>query len=292
MRIKNIILLLFVFSFSIVKSQNLITNPDFELYTGCPTNEAQADSAISWFDVIQNSDYYNCGLSTGLYVSNSLAYSGTGFVGFASYGDLNGSAEAIGQNLTQPLLSGHTYNISYAAKKPTSGQGVDTCGGVALYGFKYSLPPLTSLIHASQIPSAILLGIGAIVQDTAWQIFSFNFVPTDSINHILFTVEHSPSCYECIFLDSVDLHLSTTSILEYENFKDLSVYPNPSQGQFSITNSTEIDEIIIHDIFGRVILIRKLKAKTFSTRIDEAGVYLISVKIGSQTLTKRITITK
>jgi hypothetical protein len=287
-----LLVLLFLFKFSICFCQNLITNPDFELYSSCPTALGQVDRAISWFEVVQSSDYYNCGLSPSSFIFDATAYSGTGFMGFASYGNSNGSGEAIGQSLIQPLLPQFTYSISFAAKKPAYTKGADTCSGLALYGFKNSLPPSSNLIHASQLPSAILLGSGATIQDSSWQIFSFDFTPTDTINHIVFTGQFTPFCYEYILLDSVCIKLTHTIIMENDKNNNLSLYPNPCNGELTISNSADISEIVIYDIFGQTILNKKVNLKSSSLFIDHEGIYFISIKVDDQILTRRIIVTR
>jgi hypothetical protein len=75
----------------------------------------------------------------------------------------------------------------------------------------------------------------------------------------------------------------------------LNIYPNPTNGQFSIQMSTPAlnnINIEIRDIFGRTILKRILQSNTihdFDMDLP-TGIYVLSVHDGIQTLTKKITI--
>src|SRR5688572_28970144 len=86
------------FMFKICIGQNLITNGDFEQYTGCPDNIGQLDSLVSWFNPFTppyhdldslsgSSDYFNsCAPNNIVNVpSNGLSYqparSGNGYAG-------------------------------------------------------------------------------------------------------------------------------------------------------------------------------------------------------------------
>lgn len=273
---KNVLIIIVLLTAKIGSAQNLILNPDFELYSNCPTNLGDIDSAVSWVQVVQSADYYNCGLSTtSSYPSNSTAFSGTGFIGFASYGDPNGSSEAVGQHLLQPLLPGQSYAFSFAAKKPYSGTWSTTCGGVALYGFESNMPLNQISVHLAQSSNSQLLGTSSAVQDTAWQLFSFVFTPSDTVNSIAMTVEHSPNCTECIFLDAVHLDASKTAIAESSNEADVNVFPNPCSDQltFSAEDNQPIT-LFLYDLFGQEILRLTFEnAATINTAQLADGVY-------------------
>jgi hypothetical protein len=278
---KKILTLFLLLTHGICCGQNLITNPDFELFTSCPTTLGQVSLANSWFDVVINADYYNCGLSTSPYISNSTAYSGTGFMGFASYGDANGSAEAIGQYLSQPLLSGHSYTATFVAKKTTNGIFSSICGGIALYGFKNTTPPATGSIHTSQLPNAILLGIGDTVSNSNWQTFSINFIPSDTINEIVFTVEPSPNCQECVFIDNIYLQIAQpNSALESNNDNRLNVFPNPFISNLNIQiNDSETAEIILYNLSSKKILQQTItNTTTINTEKIVKGIYFYELR--------------
>lgn len=78
--------------------------------------------------------------------------------------------------------------------------------------------------------------------------------------------------------------------------KELSLYPNPSQGIINIANGTsEIESVIISDISGRLIETFLLNEATTYTSLDlrsklTSGIYLVSVMSKKATVTKKLII--
>jgi hypothetical protein len=279
---KKILLLnLLISLFTISKSQNLILNGDFETYSSCPTNLDEVNKANNWVSVINSPDYYNCNFIQHSAFPQALigAYSGTGFMGFASYGDPNGSAEAIAQTFQQALLPGNNYTVRLAAKKANSGTWSNVCGGIAVYGIKGILPAALSSIHASQIAGSALLGTSPAISNDLWQTFTFNLTVADTVNHLVFTVEMAPGCTECIFLDSTALYITPNSIDEVSSETFFHVYPNPAKETLTVVLNRN-EKIIVTNLLGETVI-----EKNFSVGTKEkieldvtslvSGIYLI-----------------
>jgi hypothetical protein len=105
-------------------AQNLVPNPGFEIYSGCPNDFDQLDSTINWHSVGDDSpDYYNscASLSTDVSVPQNLAgsqspNSGNAYAGFIVYAwtvanNLN-AREFIQSQLTDTLEAGKAYCLS------------------------------------------------------------------------------------------------------------------------------------------------------------------------------------
>ena len=79
---------------------------------------------------------------------------------------------------------------------------------------------------------------------------------------------------------------------------DVAVYPNPSSGIFNVEinslNSSDV-EITVYDLLGRAVFERNFdNSFNFNEVIDlsnaKSGVYMMTVTIGKQKITKRIVI--
>jgi gliding motility-associated-like protein len=189
----------------IATSQNIISNNDFELYSTLPLSQGEIAKAIGWEEIIQSADYMN---TTYVCWSPEIggAHSGNGFAGFATYGDLTGSAEAIGQNISSsPIIINSNYSISLYAKKTSGGSYNQSCGGISLYGYT-SPPPLGGISdHASNLSGATLLWTSNNVSDSLWKYYNGCFQSSVVINYIVITLEKTPGCMQYVFIDSLNI---------------------------------------------------------------------------------------
>ena len=96
-----------------VRSQNLIENGDFEIYSQCPIRQFQIENCNYWFSgSTATPDYYNwCSNSQFMYVIYCQdAFHGKGFVGFYLYYNENYKRrEYVSTNLTSPLQKDSMY---------------------------------------------------------------------------------------------------------------------------------------------------------------------------------------
>lgn len=95
-------------------------------------------------------------------------------------------------------------------------------------------------------------------------------------------------------------HASTcvnVGITENTNAVQLSVFPNPNDGAFTVTTSEKITRIEVLNTLGEVVLVKEYKAvdQQSSQRIDlsnmPGGMYIVQVKLNSGTsLTSKISV--
>src|SRR6187399_2439675 len=97
--------ILFFFACHVGFSQNIILNPDFEQFSSCPTVNGQLPYANNWLDVVYSCDYMNCAFQGWTTQTITGAQNGTGYAGFATYGNGVGASEAFGQFLSTPLIA-------------------------------------------------------------------------------------------------------------------------------------------------------------------------------------------
>jgi len=294
MRIVTSILVILL-STNLVQSQNLIQNHDFEFSEDCPLTYDRVFLLENWEGIIETADFYDCGLELDAFPTNSFAQSGTAYVSFASYGDTNGSAEAVGQILSTPLLPGETYDLKLAAKKASGGTYVESCGGVAIYGFKNPEQDVDIGQHISQFDDAQFLGVTALVDSTDWLFYETTLQTLDTVNYVVFTVEFSPQCFQCIFLDNILLELDISSSLKKIESFEVEIFPNPTASKINIKHDEQqgIRRIELFDNAGKSVFskdefvseidVSNLKRGLFILKLtDDSGGVAIEKIIKSQ----------
>lgn len=124
---KNFVLIALLLLPSLVlQAQNLVPNPSFENYSNCPAAPSEipypSNPAISlqdWFvPTIGTSDYFNTCASWPVSVPNNfIGYqsprTGNGYAGTYALLDSTSYREYLQAKLLSPLVSGHTYFVSY-----------------------------------------------------------------------------------------------------------------------------------------------------------------------------------
>ncbi len=205
------LLLVSVFSNLNCFAQNLFSNADFETYTFCPTTQGQVSFCNGWIEIVQSADYINCSYVCWTPEQTIGAQSGTGYMGFASYGGSNAS-EAIGQFLTTPLVAGTDYTITFWAKKTSGGTYVNNCSGVSFFG--YNGNPASGGSQVGVCPGSmgggVLLTTGAMVSNLEWLPFSVSFTSPGNFDFVGMSVE-CLNCAQYVFVDNFNFTPNTNN---------------------------------------------------------------------------------
>ncbi len=182
----------------------LIGNPDFEDYSDCPTGLDQVSYAVGWDMAVESADYYNCDFITSfIFPSDSGASSGSGCMGMASYGQVNGAAEAIGTELLEPFEQGEEYLFLIDVKMTNGGFYNEICSGISFYGFE-DVPELPLVgEHISSLPGAVLLDSTNMVVSEEWVTDSIQFVAQGTYSYLVITNGISYSCPQYVFVDNI-----------------------------------------------------------------------------------------
>lgn len=72
----------------------------------------------------------------------------------------------------------------------------------------------------------------------------------------------------------------------------ISVYPNPSQGQFRVVSASAIDALTVTDLLGKVVYTATPNAAICKVELPQAGVYLVQVYTDGGLQTKKITVVR
>ncbi|MEO8150374.1 MAG: T9SS type A sorting domain-containing protein [Bacteroidia bacterium] len=85
------------------------------------------------------------------------------------------------------------------------------------------------------------------------------------------------------------LYSTVSAAIEEQNSNNgVSIYPNPSTGQISITSSKDIDEVTITNPLGQVVYQAKPKDKNLSIKIKDDGIYFVTITSDKKTSTQKI----
>ncbi|HKR03328.1 MAG TPA: T9SS type A sorting domain-containing protein [Bacteroidia bacterium] len=299
---KSLLLITTIFaSITGLRSQNLFTNPDFELYSSCPLDQDEVYKCIDWFNIIHSSDYMNCNYTCWTGQTIIGAQSGTGYMGFASY-DAPHATEAIAQELSSPLVAGNTYNIFLYAKKTTGPNYVNNCGGVCFYGWTGN-PFLTGASGICPEDSGgVLLGCTDSVINTLWQPYDVTFTAPAAFDMIGMSVgcQFNNACGEYIFIDNLTMVIS--SVAENEmSLNGIKIFQDEGKGHlnvsFTMTKNSNMTFSLVN-LLGETIFTEQ--KKIFSGTVKEqfqisniaGGIYFLKIDADNIHVAKKALISR
>lgn len=249
----RVLLFLILMLLPSLASAQVVSNPDFEESSDCPPNIEMIFLLDNWFETVLSADYYDCGLQEPFFPTDSDASSGTGYVGFATYGSPEGAAESIGQTLSQPMSAGAEYTFEVDVKMVTGGTYSDICTGLCVYGFT-SMPNQNMInVHISTEPGAVELACTETIDHTDWQTYSVSFTAAEDFTHLVFSPGYSPGCGQYMFMDNIQLvegNSSTTlvdfcegeSVLLESGLDDTATwYETDGENQNEIGNGSDLE---------------------------------------------------
>lgn len=74
------------------------------------------------------------------------------------------------------------------------------------------------------------------------------------------------------------------------NSGEVTVFPNPSNGEFTVLNSQKIDDLKVIDVLGNVVYETKPADYKATLHLENAGVYFITVISGKETTIKKVVV--
>lgn len=170
------------------RSQNLIQNPSFENYTACPTGFDQVSNAVGWSSYRETPDYLNsCGSGMVSTPSNIMGYqiprTGNAYCGIITFAKAGFYREAIGCQLTTPLIIGQKYFVSFyvsLAINPPNFAYASNKIGIKFTTTSYSA-------YSNQIPvnNIAQLHYDSVITDTTnWKLISGLFTADSAYQYI------------------------------------------------------------------------------------------------------------
>jgi len=157
---------------------------------------------------------------------------------------------------------------------------------------KYNLGTAINVVDVatSDSPLTIMVPVDAVLGTTTMRIVMKN--------EQLVNVDSVTPCETAFWGQVEDYSVNVLEVLSVEEFElnNLSIYPNPNNGQFNIEFNTIANtiDISVFDIRGRSIINNTYKNTSgeFKQAINlgkvESGMYLLNINDGSKTVTKKI----
>jgi hypothetical protein len=206
-------------------------------------------------------------------------------------------------NDTLGILFNGTVNVSPASYSP----GIPCSSKLTQYKFWYQYNPNgndTAECRVALLSSGNLVAGGVFktnVATSGWQQATINFTYISSLTpdtlYVLYSsasLDMSPKAGSVLWVDDVTVTLPTgvEEALGKEN--DLEIYPNPSNGNFSITpkvNHNKLQTVEIYNIVGKLIYSETIKNRsTFNINISQSpkGIYFVKFNDGEKITTEKI----
>lgn len=293
----NIYLVLILLSFN-SRSQNLVNNPSFETSWECPVNNGQF-GVSDWYRPLNHqgtADYLNTcsvsfayGIPENVY-GNQSPYEGQGYCGSILYDEnFIESREYMQIQLTTPLIANQDYYVSFyvslgeQCRFATSNiQALLTNNAVTGNGTMQNIP-LTPQISGNVIVdntsgwTEISGTYHAVGGEQFLTIGNFN---NDAQTQLLTVIPVFGISRAYYYFDNVSVTATTLGINENNISDNLSIYPNPTNGIFTIQQNkvTELD-IEIYNIIGERIYKTKLNSllTTIELNNQAKGVYFVRI---------------
>ena len=296
------LVLIFLGTILSVNGQNLIQNGSFENYVGSCNNPSPNgdfnDNVIDWYATGSDSthgsssvdlycgqnDYSGCQPGPGLIGSNGSVYAG--------FHTKRGSPpynEAIYQILSTPPIQGTSYSLSLDLITCQTGF-FDGSDDFHIYANIDSIIPTCP----TDTPSVQLLATipNNAISSTQWQSHTISFVAPTNCNVLIFsgTCAGSQTYY---YIDNIVLEESqTTAVIENDFADKLLIFPNPTDGNFSIDLGEKYPTvtITITDLIGKLILSNTYnESQLLNLKLEKpAGVYLLTIESGDKKVVIRL----
>lgn len=72
--------------------------------------------------------------------------------------------------------------------------------------------------------------------------------------------------------------------------QQVTVYPNPSRGEFHLSSQLMVEEVIVTDLLGKVVYSASPAATDCTVRLQEPGLYCVTVHVGGAVVTRKVTV--
>lgn len=313
---KKIFEILFLIAICLVKkgeSQNLVPNASFENFVECQDTSSLQFHALldSFWYQFGSADYFNACATSGTkdipqnIVGYQFAFDGNAYIGLYGYHSLVFTREYIEIQLTNPLIPGQIYYVSFYVSLADTMQYAIENIGVLFTDTLFDPFPAPSYNWVTAIPQIENAPGNMLNNKINWVVVSDSFVANGGEKFMTIgnfkdeaqTVKQyfggtDPSTLGAYyFIDQVYVGLSPS--VNIENHKkettDVKLYPNPPNGNLTLEynlQENESGELIIYSLAGIAVKSAYLNSGLKALNIDaydlQSGMYLYELKINGK----------
>jgi len=281
---------------------NLVPNPSFEIHDSCPDFHSQISMAVGWSQYQVTPDYYHkCATNWIVSVPRNMGgyqvpfvIDDSAYVGAITSVESNGLHEIFGIALTDPLIIGQRYYVSFYI---SAGSGTHSL----CYSNKFGVKFITYLANLGATNPDLVDDFAhvyedSIVSDTSnWKLFreSFiadsaytgillgNFFTSGNLNYFCWT-SGTKSTYNyidniCVSLDTNYCDVLNSEIEIGRNFTEFDLSISAKQIRITLNRDQTSRSLIVFDLAGRVVMEREVYSGTNSIDFSHltSGMYLI-----------------
>jgi hypothetical protein len=297
---------------------NLVPNSSFEDTNQCPDGE-YINYATGWSSYGLSPELYhpcanNQWNAPHSYIGYQNAATGVAFAGLIAYQRAGiSNKEFIGGQLSQSLIIGQKYFVSFKASLPKKNPSVTNQNDCAVYACNKLGILFTTVAFSSTTPPPTNnfshFYSDSIITDTLnWITVSGSFIADSAYDHLILGVFFDtnnvdtirlfqPDCdfFAYYFIDDICVSTDSMTCYQYIGIDEskldpsrFNIFPNPSVDYFTINDLlNESYSIIIYNTIGQE-LYRENNLNEFNNKIDiqrfEKGLLFIQVKTKNQSV--------
>jgi Secretion system C-terminal sorting domain len=304
---KRSLLILLLFSSSLLRAQNLVPNGSFEIFSSCPSNYGQIYKATGWFQPHKypgNNNVNSCS-SSDLFQSCALlpnlsvplndagfqnartgnAYAGIAF--FTIWVNGNGGREYIEVKLNKALVENKKYDLTYYVSF-AEGSLYSTTKFDAYFSND-------SLLHTSidfiKIPVSPQIQYNGRIDDTLnWVAVSGSYIANGGEQFLTIgnfqdsaasNPAYIPSGFQVggsyYYIDDVSLIEDTITGVDELSNSNFEIFPNPSTDNFKVKSMQDITGISLIDIYANTVITKRNNKITETIDVSNLadGIYFV-----------------
>jgi uncharacterized repeat protein (TIGR03803 family) len=285
-----------LYNYSTIFSFNILTNQETDIHDfGSEANDGSFPSGsllkASNGLLYGMTPYGGYGFGT-LFSYNILTDTETVLSGFGTVANLGlfpfGSLIQVSDSLL--------YGMTFEGGTGTNGEGIIFSYNIfsdsekVLHNFgngSDGANPEGSLLLAS---NGLLYGTTIVGGTNGWGIILSYDTSTGTENDIYaFSSIQGYNSMNCGNLIEVDI---STGINQLSSNNQLTIYPNPSNGAFTIKSTKIIDALKVTNLLGQVIYTAQPKQTQCTFNIGATGMYFVTVTADNETETKKVVVAK